>query len=292
MTTASLWQEIAWARHVHDAEVLGRRLRYVDYGDGPALLLVHGLGGSWQTWLENIPHLGRTHRVLAVDLPGFGGSDPLDPGTPLDARVDALRALLDSLGIGDVVACGHSLGGLVAGRLALAEPDRVRALILVCAGGIALSPRRLDAIVRSFLVFNAGFRRPWVSRAVARRSRLRRALLTGLVKDGRSMSPQLAAETIPLMAAPGFADTVVAGAQAAADPGTERVSAPALLVWGRHDRILPLAAARELAARMPDARLRVLEDAAHCPMFERPEEFNAIVAEFLAEIAPSGTPAR
>jgi pimeloyl-ACP methyl ester carboxylesterase len=276
------WREVAWAPHVHDAEVLGRRLRYVDYGDGPALLLVHGLGGSWQTWLENIPELGRSHRVLAVDLPGFGGSDVLPPGAPLDAHVDVLVGLLDALGISEAAVCGHSLGGLVAGRFALLWPDRVRALVLVCAGGIAISPRRLNAIVRSFTAFNAVFARPPVTRAVARRARLRRALLSRFTRDPSSLSPQLAAEIVPLMAAPGFADAVAAGARAAADPGVEEVAAPTLLLWGRHDRILPVAGAHELARRMLDARVVVLDEAGHCPMFECPGEFNTAVLDFLA----------
>lgn len=277
------WREIAWAPHVHDAEVLGRRLRYVDYGDGPTLLLIHGLGGSWQTWLENVPELGRSHRVLAVDLPGFGGSDVLPPGAPLDAHVDVLAALLDALGISEATLCGHSLGGLVTGRFALLRADMVRALVLVCAGGIAIGPRRLSAIAHSFTAFNAVFARPPVTRAVARRARLRRALLSRFTKDPSSLSPHLTAEIVPLMAAPGFADAVVAGARTAAEPGVEEVTAPTVLLWGRHDRILPVAGAHELARRMPDARVVVLDEAGHCPMFECPDEFNTAVLDFLAE---------
>ena len=80
MNPLTAWTEVDWPEHVHDVSVLGSTTRYVDYGEGPPLLLIHGMAGSWQSWLANIPALGRHHRVITVDLPGFGGSEPLAPG--------------------------------------------------------------------------------------------------------------------------------------------------------------------------------------------------------------------
>lgn len=275
------WTRIDWRPHLREAEIDGRRLRYLDYGSGPALLFVHGLGGSWQSWLDNIPALGRENRVIAVDLPGFGGSEPPAPDADIDAYAGALVALLDQIGAASAVVAGHSLGGLVSCRLALMHPDRVRALILVNAGGVAIGRARLAVIVRGFLAFNAVLGRPEVIRAVARRPRLRRALLSGFLRNPGEMSPELASETIPLMAAPGFETAVRMGARAAGDLGAERIAAPTLLVWGRHDRVLTLAQAEQLAAVLPDARLEVIDDAGHCPMFECSREFNAAVAAFV-----------
>lgn len=261
----------------------GRLLRFADYGEGPPVVLVHGLGGSWQTWLENIPVLGASNRVIAVDLPGFGQSEMLPAGSPLDAYGDALATLFDRLELAGVALVGHSLGGLITGRFAVAHPERLRALVLVGAGGIAVSPRRLAAIVRGFVVFNAVFRRPAVQRAVARRPRLRRLVLAGMMHDTERLSPELAAEVMPLMAADGFVEAVVAGGAVAGDSGVERVTTRTLLVWGRHDLILPVRSAEELAAKLRDGRLEVIEDAGHAPMIERPEEFNELVEGFLAD---------
>ncbi len=277
------WTGIDWRPQLREAEVLGRRLRYLERGSGPVVLLVHGLGGAWTTWLENISFLSAENRVIAIDLPGFGGSEPPPPGSAIDVYSDALASLLDQVGAETALVVGHSLGGLISCRLALTHPRRVRALALVNAGGVAMGRAQLAAIVRGFLAFNAVFSRPAVIRAFTRRPRLRRALLSGFLRDPGAMGAELASETLPLMPAPGFETAVRAGAEAAGEPGAERITVPTLLLWGRHDRVLTLAQAEALASKLPDARLEVIEEAAHCPMFERPDEFNAALAAFARE---------
>jgi pimeloyl-ACP methyl ester carboxylesterase len=280
-TPAPVWTEIDWHEHVKDATVLGRRLRYVDYGTGAPLLLVHGLGGCWQWWLENIPTLGRENRVIAVDLPGFGDSEPLPAPGAMESHVDTLVALLDALELGRVVLVGHSMGGLIALLFAQEHPDRLAGLVPVCAGGVELSPRRLAMIVRGFLLFNAWFKRPAVSRAFARRPRLRRLLFTVATGEPRSLSPELGAELIPrLGSAPGFADAVVAAGSVESEVEPARITVPALLIWGARDPIVPARRARVLADAMPDAKLEVIDGVGHAPMFESRERFNAMLAEF------------
>jgi len=284
--TEPRWTDVDWAPHVKNTLILGRRLRYLDYGKGPPLLLVHGLGGAWQNWLENLPALGREFRVIAVDLPGFGGSDPLPPPAEMETHVEVLASLLDRLAIPDVVLVGHSLGGLIALLFASAYPTRLRGLVLVCAGGIALSRLRLAAIVRGFAVVNVGLGLPGVSRALALRPRLRHAMLAGALGDPTALSAPLAAQVIPLMAsAPGFIGAVVAGGRAVRTVRPELVQTPTLLIWGDRDPILPVSQARELASTMPDARLVELEGVGHCPMFERPAEFNDELARFASRFS-------
>jgi len=283
VVAAPLWMSVDWGRHVRQEVVAGRRMTWVDYGEGPAVVLVHGLGGSWQTWLENLPALARDHRVIAVDLPGFGGSEPLPSPGELSGHVDTLAELLDALRIDRALVVGHSMGGLVALLFAAAHIERLYALALVGSGGIVLGPRRLAAIVRGFLLFNAVFKRPGVARAFARRPRLRHRLLALAVHDPSALSGRLAAEIIPLMAAPGFADAVVSAARVAEHVPLDAVTCPTLLVWGRQDRILPVARAEELAEALPDAHLEIIDRAGHCPMFERPAELNALLLAFAAE---------
>src|SRR5262249_24621502 len=167
--------------------------------------------------------------------------------------------------------------------LALRCPGRVRGLVLVNGTGIGIGSARLALIVRSFILFGAIFRRPGVMRAVSRRPRLRRAFLYGFIRNPAGMPVELASETLPLMVAPGLETAVRAGARASGQRPADRTEVPTLLVWGRHDRILRLALAEELAAAIPDARLEVIDDAGHAPMFECASEFNAVVGAFARE---------
>jgi pimeloyl-ACP methyl ester carboxylesterase len=262
--------------------VLERRLSYVDYGAGPPLLLVHGLGGCWQWWLENIPTLGRDHRVIAVDLPGFGASEPLPPPADMCAHSETIHALLDALRVERASICAHSMGGLVAARLAADHPDRLDQLVLACAGGITLSPVQLALLRHSFVAFNAFFSQPGVASAFARRPRLRRLLFARTVVHPDAVSAALAAQIVPRMKAPGFLGAVGAGIRAANDVDMSGIALPTLALWGRRDPILPVTQAEELVDRMPNAQLVVLDDAAHCPMFEQPTAFNTALLDFLA----------
>src|SRR5438046_1280735 len=132
------WREIDWSSHLNDAIVEGRRARYCDYGsgDGPPVVMLHGLGGSWQNWLENIPRIGQERRVIAVDLPGHGASEmPAEKMSisGLGRLVDSLCELLD---LGDVVLVGNSMGGFTSAEVAIQFPERAAGLVLVAAAGI------------------------------------------------------------------------------------------------------------------------------------------------------------
>ena len=263
--------------------VLGRRLHYVDYGSGPPVVLVHGVGGCWQWWLENLPELGLSSRVIAVDLPGFGDSEPLPSPGEMSSHVETLAALLDQLELDRVVLVGHSLGGLIAMMFAIQHPNRLDGLVSVCGGGIVIGRRRLDAIVKGFLLFNGLFSRtPRLVRALALRPRLRRLMFEPFTGHPETLSAALAAQILPRMAAPGFADAVVSGARMASEIDPVGIATPTLLIWGERDPILPVARARELAGRMPQARLIALDGVGHCPMFESRDVFNAALSGFVA----------
>jgi len=281
------WMGIDWSPHVRERAVDGRRVRYLDYGEGPPLVLVHGLGGAWTSWLENIPALAERHRVIAVDLPGFGGSEPLPPPAEIRTHAGVLAGLLDATGASGGVVVGHSLGGLVVLRLTVDRPDLVRRLVLVNAGGIAIGPRRLALITGSFRIFHALLGRQKVLESVARRARLRRLMVWPMVKDPGGMSAAFALETLPLAAAPGFLGAVAAGARAVDEVRPRDVACPVLLLWGREDRVLPLAATHDLLDRLPDARIEVLNGAGHCPMFEVPDAFNRALLAFTG-LSPAG----
>ena len=222
-------------------------------GAGSPLVLIHGLGGSSRWWAKNVGPLAERFEVHVVDLVGFGRSR----GRQRFALAEAagqLASLLDRLGIERAAVVGHSMGGYIAAELAAESPERVSRLVLVDA---AMLP--------------AGF--------VSARQLLNLALT----------APRLPATFLPTMAS----DVGRAGPATllrairellAADlrPKLERIRAPTLVVWGDRDRVTPLAAGRALTAQLPDARLAVVPGAGHLPMWERPETFNRLVAEFVA----------
>jgi pimeloyl-ACP methyl ester carboxylesterase len=280
LVAAPSWTELDWSGSVRDARIDGRRLRYADYGAGPPIVLIHGLGGSWQTWLMNIPTLGLEHRVIAVDLPGFGRSDRLPPPAEIATHADVLGALLDGLGVTAATVVGHSMGGVVSIVLLERRPDLVEKIVLANGGGVPLTPGRLAVIVNAFKAFDRVLRRPGFIRAVARRPRLRRIVFGGFMANHDALRGPFAAEVVPAIAAPGFLDAIVAAAKVAGNVDPDAIRCPVLLAWGATDRILPLARARVMCRSLLDARLVVFERAGHCPMFEAPDDFNRALLEF------------
>lgn len=272
-------------------------MSYVDVG-GPAepraVVLAHGLGGRWQHWTHVIPALSG-HRVLAVDLPGFGESSlparrPFDLGT----IADAVARLLQSVGVEQVTFVGHSFGGPLALTFAGAHPQMVERLVLVAG------------TVQSFQRTLAGGIRPWVTRpataaatvaelaytalplprplrAPLARTQLGRWLaLWPFVRDPGRLDPADARLLIDGAGAPGVLPTARAIARAA---GWERlpVGVPVVLINGDADLIAPLADLRSFAGRVDEAL--VVKRAGHLPMIERPEAFNRVLAHALTVTA-------
>lgn len=281
MRTDPSWADVDWTAYVREVTVHERRIHYVDYGDGPALLLIHGMAGSWQTWLANIPELGQHYRVIAVDLPGFGGSDSLPPGSGFEAYGQMLEGLLDELGLQSVAVVGHSLGGLVALAFAADVPWRVRCAVLVSGGGGDLSRARLAVIQSVFRLIRLVLAVPGL-RDLLRHPRVGRALIRPAVHDRDAVPPALLREMIPRGVTAGFLDGVRLGGQGLRALDPRRIVSPVLLAWGREDRILPLRTARRLKSQLVHAELVVFDGVGHCAMFEKPDEFNRTVEEFLA----------
>ena len=161
------WTDIDWGPSISNRLIDDLQVRYLDYGSGPAVVLLHGMAASWQWWLENIPELGRHHRVIAVDLPGFGHSEPLPAPAEMATHARTVLDLLAQLGIESATVSGHSMGGLVALEMFLADPRRVRSLILVDAGGVPMPEGRLAVILVVLRICAGILRRRFIRRALA-----------------------------------------------------------------------------------------------------------------------------
>src|SRR5919197_4425929 len=134
------WRETNWREYLRWLVIDGRQLNYVDMGsgDGPPVVFVHGLGGAWQNWLENIPRLAQERRVLALDLPGFGRSEmPLREIT-ISGYGRCVNKFCEQMGLDEVVLVGNSMGGFVSAETAIQFPRRVERLVLVSAAGVSI----------------------------------------------------------------------------------------------------------------------------------------------------------
>src|SRR5919112_6471921 len=146
------WRETDWSRELKRVEVDGTPINYVDVGSGrqEPVVLVHGLGGQWQNWLENIPRLAQDRRVIAMDLPGFGLTpEPEDDDISIPGYGRWVNELCDKLGLEQIDLVGNSMGGYIAAEVAIQFPERVSRLVLVSAAGIS-SAETLAAPILTF----------------------------------------------------------------------------------------------------------------------------------------------
>ncbi len=280
---AAEWLKVDWNARRRSELIAGARTNLVEIGSGPAVLLLHGLAGSWQNFLDNLLPLAKRHRVIAVDLPGFGAS-PLPPWPiTIPAYAAHLDALARQLDLGDTTIVGNSMGGLIAAQLALDGAAWVRRLVLVSAAGIShatMSPRPFEIVARaSDAVGGRGleFRKRMLRRPRVRWGAFRNVFYRPL----ELRSEFLYEQWNPALRPPGMQ---AATASLFGFDIRERLGAinlPTLLVWGRNDRIVSVADAPGYAERIPGARLVVFDRCGHLPMAERPDRFNALVGEFI-----------
>ena len=223
-------------------------------GEGPPVVLVHGLSGSGRWWARNVPALAERFRVHVVDLIGFGRSRD-GSAFVLSEAAGRLAEWMGRLGIARASIVGHSMGGLIAADLAADFPERVERLVLVDAAAFSPGPdygQHAVGLLRWLRYAPLGFL-PVL---------LADAWRAGPITLARAARELLATDLGPKLA---------------------RVRAPTLIVWGEHDSVVPPAVGERLRAHLPGAELVVIPGAAHNPMWDRPEAFNRVVLEFLGE---------
>src|SRR3954468_7439202 len=279
----SEWLDIDWSEHLHSTTVHGARVNYAEMGEGPPVVLVHGLSGCWQNWLENIPQLARRHRVVALDLAGFGESELPGEEISIPGYGRFLDAFLDEIEVERAALVGNSMGGFVAAEPAISHPSRVDKLVLVSAAGLMrVGNRRLAALERAARLFHPATAAILARRDyLVRRPKLRRRILYGIVRHPGRIEPELVYEVASGAGKPGFLDAFNAIAQYDFRDRLPDVSVPTLIVWGRNDMIVPVSGAYEYEQLIPGARRVIFEDTGHVPMLERPARFNQLVEEFL-----------
>jgi 2-hydroxy-6-oxonona-2,4-dienedioate hydrolase len=271
-------------------EVGGLTTRYLTAGEGPPLLLLHGVGDDATDWLWAMVLLARNYRIYAPDLPGSGGSvkPPVDRySTAFFGRF--VGAFVDALGVDRATVVGNSLGGLAGLRFALAEPARVAALGLVDSAGLG---RRVNPALRSLSL--PGYGRLAVAWGKMRPGAAQRVLGRSALLFSRPWRAQRGwlKEQYRLARIPGFLEAQLATLRSQVGLSGQRevlldrlpdLRTPTLVVWGERDRVLPPSQAHEAIARLRNGSLELVPDCGHLPQVEQPERFASSLARFLDE---------
>lgn len=266
--------------------VTGERTRIRDTGgDLPALVLVHGLANSIEIWDRVAPRLEQRFRVISFDLPGFGAASRPDAAYDAAFFADQLRALLDTIGLARAHLVGSSLGASVIVRLADRSLDRIDRMVLAAPGGFG---RRTHPLMRLPAL-------PLIGDYLGRPTSFNNALTLKLaIHDPADITPELLEWTNRYAAIPGsersFVRTLQSGVGVFGSKdrkGVARIAArldrPALVVWGRQDRVFPPAYAHQAAALLPRSTLCLIDHCGHYPQWEQPDVFGDAVEEFLLQ---------
>lgn len=269
-----------------ELEARAVRMRYFVAGEGPPLVLVHGLSGSSSNWAELAPLLAERHRVLIPELPGHGRSAPLPAAQTLNGYADRVRLSAAAEGMLPAPFVGHSLGGSVVLRLALRWPADVSALVLAASAGIASSTRWAQFWLAFFARTRPGRRIAPYRTLVARRTVLRYPVFG---RWGAADPAALSARAVEaLLAGPALHTDTISAVRALVrdDPRVDLdgITCPCLVLWGARDHQVPVDDAFEYARRLR-APVRLIADCGHLLIAERPEACRHAIEEFLDRLA-------
>jgi pimeloyl-ACP methyl ester carboxylesterase len=275
--------------HLH-----GHRIAYRAGGSGPVLVLVHGITSTSATWEAIMPSLARRFTVIAPDLLGHGKSAKPRGDYSLGAYASGVRDLLVALGHEHATFVGHSLGGGVAMQLAYQFPERCERLVLVGSGGLG---REVSVLLRASTLPGSDVVLPLlVNRHLLDAGRYAATLLGKVGLRAGTDIAELARGHASLAdrdARAAFVHTL----RTIVDAGGQRVDArdrlylaehvPLLIVWGEHDRIIPVAHGRAAHELVPSSRLEVFERSGHFPHIDEPIRFLELLEEFVDSTAPA-----
>jgi pimeloyl-ACP methyl ester carboxylesterase len=289
------WLDVDWQAAQHRLEIDGREVNYCELGEGPTILLVHGLGASWQSWLEQMPEFAASHRVVAMDLPGFGYSEMPSEDISIEYYARWTAKFMDILGIESAAVVGNSMGGFIGADMAIRYPQRVQRLVFISAAIFWQNRRRAQPLVQLAKLSDAVVARALVRATddIATRRRLRYAALASAgFRFPQYVSDELAHEMVrSARRTDGFLPALEALAGYDLEEELPKISCPTLIVWGASDQLVSVKDAERLEDLIPDSRREVFERTGHVAMLERPERFNRLLREFLAE-APAEELAR
>jgi pimeloyl-ACP methyl ester carboxylesterase len=274
-------------------ELHGRETGYLGGGDGPVLLLIHGMAGTCENWRGVAEPLAQRHTVIAPDLPGHGVSAGGPGDYSLGSLATGLRDLLLSLGHERATLVGHSLGGGIAMQFAYQFPEMVERLVLVSSGG--LGPE-VSPVLRAAALPGADI---FINATASLGQRVGGTIGRGLGAVGMKPGVDVAevARGYASLAEPRRRKAFLATLRSVVGTEGQRVSAsdrlylaestPLLIVWGARDPIIPARHGEDAHRMLPGSRLEIFESAGHLPQLEQPGHFIAVLEQFLADNEPA-----
>jgi pimeloyl-ACP methyl ester carboxylesterase len=272
---------------LHTDTIHGRTLAYVSAGEGPVLLLIHGIGATHDHWRHLIAPLSRRHTVIAPDLPGHGASGPTTGDYSVGGLAAGLRDLLFLLGHERATLVGHSLGGGVAMQFAYLFPEVTERLALISSGGLGpeVSPLLRAAALPGAGPFIAATA-PLASRLGATRTAARLPIEPAAIVSGYA---ELADPTHRAAFLATLRSVIALGGQSVS--ALDRIylaqAVPVLIAWGERDRLVPVAHAHEAHHGIPGSRLELFPGVGHLPQLQAPEALLAVLERFLSETEPA-----
>jgi pimeloyl-ACP methyl ester carboxylesterase len=271
----------------------GRRISYLIAGEGPVLLLVHGIASDSEAWRTALPLLARRATVIAPDLPGHGASGKAPGDYSLGSLASSLRDLLVKLGHERATLVGHSLGGGVAMQFSYMFPERTERLVLVSSGGLG---QNVNLLLRAATLPGSELA---IAATIGPITAVGRATVATLRRLGLRVAPDLGevgrgfATLADSQGRAAFLDTLrsVVNFRGQRVDASDRlylaVGMPTLLLWGERDPIIPVGHGRRAEQRMPGSRLVTFADCGHFPQIDDPHRFAATLLEFIDETEPS-----
>ena len=255
------------------ATIYGQKIHYLDTGSGPVVVLLHGMGGSAVNWAFTTPALTAKYRVIVPDQIGFGKSDKPLISYRVGTYVDFLDALLKELKVEKATLVGNSLGGWIAASYALAHPAKVEKLVLVDAAGFNLGPKDDPNTVNAL--------NPTTRAGV-------KQLLPLVLYNQALFASDAAIDgflTQRLMAGDGFTINMLIESIKRREDGLDGrlgdIKTPTLIIWGKQDKLTPLAWGERFKKEIAGAQMVVFDQCGHGPQLEKAADFNAALLKFL-----------
>lgn len=285
-TSIPPWHDSILRFPIQTVQVDEHRIAYLDQGQGPAVILVHGLGGALWNWEYQQLPLSASHRVITLDLIGSGYSDKPDIEYRPEQVVDFLRGFMDTLNIHRASLVGNSMGAGVVCAMALTYPSRVDRLVLI--GGLPRDVR--EKLGDTYLKMAVETRAPiWLAEVgnwfLGRG--MTRAVLSEIVHDQSLLTPAVIERSYQNRKRPGLIPPLIKLTRNLDlwEQGyalrLHEIRQPTLLLWGSEDRVFSPEVGRELHETIPGSRFELVPETGHMAQWERPDAVNAILLDFL-----------
>lgn len=252
----------------------GKKIKYLDEGEGDCVILIHGLGGHSGRWGKIMPDLSKSHRVIAPDLPGFGDSDK--PRNGFDYSIPAfsefLNVFMENLEIERANIIGSSMGGYIAAFFASEHPEKTEKLILVSPAGLSR-----QATPETISYMNAVY---FPSERTAK------SALEDLFYDKHNVNEEMIGDFVEKMANDDsknayFSSFFNLSRNHEFEEKLGKIKSPSLIIWGEDDEIIPSEYAEEYASMIPNSKKVMITECGHMPFIEKPKEFLKLVEKHI-----------